>query len=707
MSTVNIGSALPTGTNTIGQVKLVDTGGTNQAAIDANNNVHVAIYNAANSMAIDSSNNAHVGVWNGANQLAVNSGGNAAMNVAQISGSAVSTAATGVQKVGIVGNAGATVDSTIAAGTAPTNALVMGAVYNASPPAPTSGQSMAIQLDQAGNSRMFPGMVMATLSAWNSSTSLNATQTIFTNSGAPAVLVQLTQTSTLTAGAINFEVSYDGSNWSTIPANCVLDPTSSTFAQISLPYTLQASTNKAILINSNGAQGLRIKLSTVITGTGSVTPNYALLPDSPADTVIALSPTAANFSVNAAQFGGSNVVTGTGASGSGIPRVTVSNDSQVQVWDGTNGPVAVKAANTSPVLVDKAQVHAISPNNTGLPVNLPAIVQSTNNKSTGSVASLAKAFTSNNAQGNTIIVVCGVGNGTAPTISDTNSNTYTQASQVANGTALNIAVFYAVNIASGANTVTVNNGGSTASIAMEIYEVSGLLAQVTGQPDQTATSTGTSGTASTSAVSALSTNEYAFAGIGVGTAAQTITAGSGWTNDSGQQNPTTPAGLFSFISMSQYLGGLKSVTPQATFTSEPWAIAVATFRPVLLGVGAAVTGVAANLVQANQIPVSNAGQQGMLTITGTLTANSDNSLTFSGNSTVARRIRIQNESSGTIYWALDATASAGSPSLAAPAANAVMVEWISMACTTLHIFIPTGGTTTLNGSGGVKVSAWA
>jgi len=115
----------------------------------------------------------------------------------------------------------------------------------------------------------------------------------------------------------------------------------------------------------------------------------------------------------------------------------------------------------------------------------------------------------------------------------------------------------------------------------------------------------------------------------------------------------------------------------------------------------------AALTQANQLPVSNAGQQGMLTITGSLSANSDNSLTFSGNATVARRIRIQNESAGTIYWSLDAAASTGSPSLPAPVSNAAMVEWISMACTTLHIFIPSGGTTTLNGSGGVKVSAWA
>ena len=37
----------------------------------------------------------------------------------------------------------------------------------------------------------------------------------------------------------------------------------------------------------------------------------------------------APWSQNLTQFGGSNVVTGTGASGAGIPRVTVSNDSQV------------------------------------------------------------------------------------------------------------------------------------------------------------------------------------------------------------------------------------------------------------------------------------------------------------------------------------------------------------------------------------------
>jgi hypothetical protein len=254
--------------------------------------------------------------------------------------------------------------------------------------------------------------------------------------------------------------------------------------------------------------------------------------------------------------------------------------------DGTNArTVTVKAASTAAAAGDTAVVAALSPNNTGLPVNLPSLLQKTSNISTGSVASLAKAFASNNTQGNSIVVVCGVGNGTAPTISDSNGNTYKQAAQVANGTALNVGIFVAVNIASGANTVTVNNGGTTASIAMEIYEVPGLIAVAAAQPDNAQTGSGTSATASTSSnLSPLQPNEYAFSAVGIGTAAQTITAGTGWTNDSGQLNPTTPAGLFSLVSMSQFLANLNSVQPLATFTSEPWAIAAATFRQVVLPV---------------------------------------------------------------------------------------------------------------------------
>ena len=63
--------------------------------------------------------------------------------------------------------------------------------------------------------------------------------------------------------------------------------------------------------------------SAVVTGTGASGSGI------PRVTISNDSSLAANQSVNVSQFGGSNSVTGTGAGGAGIPRVTVSNDSTV------------------------------------------------------------------------------------------------------------------------------------------------------------------------------------------------------------------------------------------------------------------------------------------------------------------------------------------------------------------------------------------
>jgi hypothetical protein len=71
----------------------------------------------------------------------------------------------------------------------------------------------------------------------------------------------------------------------------------------------------------------------------------------------------APWSENITQFGGNAVATGTGISGVGVPRVTVANDSKVQIWDATN-TATVKAASTAAVATDTAVVVAISPNST-------------------------------------------------------------------------------------------------------------------------------------------------------------------------------------------------------------------------------------------------------------------------------------------------------------------------------------------------------
>lgn len=236
-------------------------------------------------------------------------------------------------------------------------------------------------------------------------------------------------------------------------------------------------------------------------------------------------------------------------------------------------------------------IHQISANNTGLPVNTPVIVQKANNVSTGSVATLAKAFGSNNTAGNTIVVVCGCGNGTAMTVADSAGNTYTQAVTAPNSTTFEAAIFYAVGIVAGANVVTVTNAGSTASMGMEIYEVSGLLQQVAAQPAQSSSGTGTGTTASTSAIASSSPNSLAFLGVGVGTTAEAVTAvtGTSWTVDA-SLNTATPSGLYSFASLSQFQASNAPIVPQATIAaSKPWAAASAIFKPVTVGVEGTVT----------------------------------------------------------------------------------------------------------------------
>lgn len=281
----------------------------------------------------------------------------------------------------------------------------------------------------------------------------------------------------------------------------------------------------------------------------------------------------------------------------------------------------VLPANTSPTLALDAGVVALSPNNTGLPVNIPVILQKANSASTGSVASLAQAFTNANKAGNTIIVQCACGNGTAMTVADSLGNTYTQAATEPNSTTFEAAIFFATNIVAGANTVTVTNAGTTASMAMQIYEVSGLLAQVAAQPDASRVGTGTSATPALAAFSASSPNSLAFMGIAVGTAAQaaSVTSGTSWTLDS-TQNTTTPSGLFTFGAFSQYIANLYPVIPTATIaSSEPYAAVAAIFKPVVMGVQGTVN-LASDYPYGATPITADSGNQAAATATATLAA---------------------------------------------------------------------------------------
>lgn len=135
-----------------------------------------------------------------------------------------------------------------------------------------------------------PASQSSTGTGWTTATTLNSTQTLMAvGQGASALLVQLNQTSTLTGGATMLEGTYDNTNWVTIPVAQVLNP--NTLAPLTNPYTLVASTNQPFLILTQGYQAVRIRLSTVITGTATVTPFVTLLPYDPTSSA-QLNPTA-------------------------------------------------------------------------------------------------------------------------------------------------------------------------------------------------------------------------------------------------------------------------------------------------------------------------------------------------------------------------------------------------------------------------------
>jgi hypothetical protein len=222
----------------------------------------------------------------------------------------VSVSQSGTWTNRIVGNTGATLDATLAAGTAPTNGIANLVQYNTTPPAPTNAQTVSTQSDQAGNLLSFPGVQVKTGSVWNSGTTggtfqyPTGTTTVGQPLGSGSVIVQLDQSSgTFSAGAVTFQGTYDGTNWITIPVAQLLNPT--TFAQLTNPYTFVTSTNTAFLVVMQGFQQIRLNLSTAITGTGTVTPNWTVLP------YIISTPSATSSSVNVASWGGTAVTAAT------------------------------------------------------------------------------------------------------------------------------------------------------------------------------------------------------------------------------------------------------------------------------------------------------------------------------------------------------------------------------------------------------------
>jgi hypothetical protein len=228
----------------------------------------------------------------------------------------------------------------------------------------TAGNELEVSIDN-----VTPATASGTISALNNAVTLAV-------GGYGAVGVQLT--GTCTAGSVAFETTVDGTNWSTLllnPVGATGNATGATAAGIwagpvggmqSVRARISDAcdaNNFTATLRATVADGREMAFEVSVANTPTVQAEVTVFPD--------------NQPINVAQFGGSAVVTGTGASGSGVPRVTVANDSSVIV--GTfpdNEPINVAVTMGNGAAGTGVQRVTIANDSTGILASVGSITTS-------------------------------------------------------------------------------------------------------------------------------------------------------------------------------------------------------------------------------------------------------------------------------------------------------------------------------------------
>jgi hypothetical protein len=236
--------------------------------------------------------------------------GNFATNLAQVNGNTVSTSATGVQKVGVTGNAGAAVDAAGQNVASPANEFLIGAQFNTSPTTITTGNMSPLQVTAAANLKTDISTIAGTAPSTAGKIDVKAAD--------GDAFVRQATAANLNAQVVGNAASGASDAGNPVKAGGVFNTTQPTVTT-GQRVDLQATARGELMI-AKGVSGLSID------NTG--------------------------FNVN------------------NTPTVVQGNKgSNAQAWwteigDATNGPAAVKAASTAAAATDPALVVAVSPNNT-------------------------------------------------------------------------------------------------------------------------------------------------------------------------------------------------------------------------------------------------------------------------------------------------------------------------------------------------------
>ena len=235
--------------------------------------------------------------------------------------------------------------------TFPATGLAAGAQYLASPPVNSNGTMVALQTDINGNLKINTSSLIAQ-TTWNSATALNSVYNLTINSSVVwnSLCGTIVCGTTMTAGAVTFEESYDfGTTWVSIPVQRLVNPV--TGQQINNPLTLAASTNFPWEVVCTSTNYVRLRLSTVIVGTGSAV--ISTTQESGANAVTVFQPVAGNLNVAAVCSGdttagstdaGSPVKTGGRANVGTTYPTAVTNGQRVNaMYDKTGKQIATGA----------------------------------------------------------------------------------------------------------------------------------------------------------------------------------------------------------------------------------------------------------------------------------------------------------------------------------------------------------------------------
>jgi RHS repeat-associated protein len=254
-------------------------------------------------------------------------------------------------------------------------------------------------------------------------------------------------------------------------------------------------------------------------------------------------------------------------------------------WSPNSITVPVPAgATTGNVVVTVAGIPSNGVNFVVLtPGNPITLVQHTS-KDGSTTASSTLAFASNNSAGNWIGVCIRAGAADETfTVTDSLGNTYRQALWVnETGSGNTLAIFYAENIAPGANTITVSDTAS-APLRFAALEYAGVA--TVNSLDVVASAIGNSTTPNSGNATTTGNGDLLLGAI-LSANGATYAAGTDYTAE--EYVPTAPNTTLIVEDSRQSLDG-PAVASATLAASDFWAAALASFRPASAGVGVAPT----------------------------------------------------------------------------------------------------------------------